>query len=692
MKCGTFAISRVISDPDVMKTRIQPNDSHHYQELNVKKLVALSTILILAFSIIGLANHTVHAATPAFTFTNYEIARSWDQAHAGVTCPNSGTNCWNWHGEPNIATAPDGTIYASSENTAFNHISDCNGSIVTQFLYICGGTGAWKSTDQGNHFTTLTSPNTIFPVSGTPLTFWGGDTHIAVAPAKNAANNPQYNVYVVSLEAAGSGLIGVGESTSKDGGTTWSGPTNVPVTIVNPSGAPGVQDRPWVAGYGADEVCVESHTGAAVPGVFCSFNDGLAFTQSAPALDAAHSWLTAETSIPGALHIDPNTGTIYVPFSGVANPTEALADSSCAPPTIPCAYGNHVVYMAVSKGIVNGLLAPFIDYPVYINPNTQTNYGEQFVAMALDSSGNPYEVYSDGVSLFYSYSTSNGQAWNGPFQVNQAPSKWAIEPWATAGTPGHIDIVWYGSSNCGDHITDVDNCQNSATWNVYFAQNSNAFSTPSGFTQVAASGTNHMGPVCLGGGFCQSFRGLFDDFGVTSDPVTGLATIVYDNDMYTPNDPSNLPNQDCTSQYTTPSDPAQQNCVHTDIAHQTSGFGIAAPPCRESDGQGDFQGVNGKGNFLFDRDGCLDGDHDSVDSSNRGDGKDFHSTTIDSVLYDDTAHTMTVAGLGTVNGLPVAYTLVALETGLATPGWVSFSFSDGYTNAGLLTSGSIQLH
>ena len=84
----------------------------------------------------------------------------------------------------------------------------------------------------------------------------------------------------------------------------------------------------------------------------------------------------------------------------------------------------------------------------------------------------------------------------------------------------------------------------------------------------------HMGPVCLNGGGCQSYRGLFDDFGVTADPTTGMATVVYDNDMYTPSNSNNLPNPDCTSQYTSSSDPAQQNCVHTVIAHQTSGTGV----------------------------------------------------------------------------------------------------------------------
>jgi hypothetical protein len=198
-----------------------------------------------------------------------------------------------------------------------------------------------------------------------------------------------------------------------------------------------------------------------------------------------------------------------------------------------------------------------------VNPNNQVNYGENFIAMAADNAGNLYEIYSDGVNLYYSYSTDIGQTWRGPIQVNQAPSTWAIEPWATEGDPGKLDIVWYGTNGCGAGVTDVNHCAQSANWHVFFAQNLNVFSNPTGFAQAQVTGTNHMGPVCLLGGGCQSYRGLFDGFGVTADPSTCMATIVYDNDMYTPNDSRNLPNPDCTSQYTTPSDPAKQNCVHT---------------------------------------------------------------------------------------------------------------------------------
>ena len=111
--------------------------------------------------------------------------------------------------------------------------------------------------------------------------------------------------------------------------------------------------------------------------------------------------------------------------------------------------------------------------------------------------------------------------------------------------------------------------------------------------------------------------------------------------------------------------------------------------CQESDGSGDFQGHQ-SGNFGFDNDGCIDVDQNQVSSTNRGDGRDFQSTQITTSTFDPVANTVTITGVGTSGG--VTFTFVALETGLTTPGWVSFAFSDGYTNAGTLVNGSILLH
>jgi hypothetical protein len=88
----------------------------------------------------------------------------------------------------------------------------------------------------------------------------------------------------------------------------------------------------------------------------------------------------------------------------------------------------------------------------------------------------------------------------------------------------------------------------------------------------------------------------------------------------------------------------------------------------------------------------MDGDQNQVSSTNRGDGKDFRSTQIDTTTFDSVTHKLTITGVGISGGVPVSFVFVALETGPTTPGWVSFAFSDGYTNAGTLVNGSILLH
>ena len=56
------------------------------------------------------------------------------------------------------------------------------------------------------------------------------------------------------------------------------------------------------------------------------------------------------------------------------------------------------------------------------------------------------------------------------------------------------------------------------------------------------------------------------------------------------------------------------------------------------------------------------------------------------------AHTVTIAGLGTNNGLPVAFTLVGADSTLVQPGLFSITLSDGYSSSGNLLDGSIALH
>jgi hypothetical protein len=56
------------------------------------------------------------------------------------------------------------------------------------------------------------------------------------------------------------------------------------------------------------------------------------------------------------------------------------------------------------------------------------------------------------------------------------------------------------------------------------------------------------------------------------------------------------------------------------------------------------------------------------------------------------AQSITIAGIGTDNGSPVAFTIVVVDSSLLPPGVFSITLSDGYTNTGRLLDGSITLH
>ena len=110
-----------------------------------------------------------------------------------------------------------------------------------------------------------------------------------------------------------------------------------------------------------------------------------------------------------------------------------------------------------------------------------------------------------------------------------------------------------------------------------------------------------------------------------------------------------------------------------------------------ADGDGDEPGKNGgTAHFHFHEDDCNQ-QPESEDFSDPSSGTDFHSTQVTAVTYDTLAHTVAIAGLGTNNGLPVAFTIVAVDSSLVPPGLFSITLSDGYSNSGNLLTGSILL-
>src|SRR5712692_5395542 len=471
-----------------------------------KRVTPLSILIITILLVSGtLSLPRANAAkppTPA-TFLNYELAGNTFATpgfSVGVTCPNTSGTCQSTEGEPQIRADRSGGFYASSEST---------------FCVIggqCGGTFAWRSTDGGSHFTTLPLPNSA-SAGGVGISPAGGDTDIAVAPRRNT--NGFFNVYVSSLQS-NPPLVNVYVSTSQNGGATWS---------INPTSASiPVDDREWIAADGASKVCISYHSTVTTNEIVvdCSYNSGLIFTQHASAFDTAHQFHALFNNQIGNLAIDQSNHVIYQVFSSIANAGEEIPITGCG-----TSCGTHAVWIAVS---IDGGMT-FTDYPVYVNPNQFVNYGHQFVNVSVDRAGNVYVVYTDDHNVFYSFSKTFGQTWSGPYQINKSPSMTAIFPWSSGGSAGGLDVVWYGTSfyNGMDH---PDTYPSTALWQVYFAQNLNALTPNSPFTQVAASGIIHYGGVCEAGVTCSGNRDLLDDFGVAASPTSGKAAIIYTSDQY----------------------------------------------------------------------------------------------------------------------------------------------------------------
>ena len=473
---------------------------------------------ILICGLLLVAGPATAKTTPTH-FTNFGLAQT-----PGVNCPGS-KKCSNIAAEPAIRADAAGEFYASSENGLGN------------------GTEAWRSLDGGHHYLALDSPDQGSTTNNTGFAPGGGDTDLAVATAKNSSH--YYNVYVASLT-----LANISVSTSTDRGKTWT---------LNPVGADvgGADDREWIAADGASKVCVSYHDGEQNIDVNCSTDAGQTFTQLASAIDTNHLYQVGNNEI-GNLAIDPRTHDVFQTYSAITNANEV----SCAPQLGVSAgtCGYHGVYMAVSTD--GG--QTFTDYPVYVNKKATVDYGHQFVNVSVDRAGNVYSVYTDDHHVYYSFSTTHGKTWHGPYRITTT-SGTQIFPWSTAGAAGKLDVVYYQTPYYNAKLIP-DTYPNKAVWTVGFAQNLHALKPGSSWSRLTATPTVHMGAVCESGATCTGNRDLYDDFGVAASPTTGLASIVYSDDQWSKTGNTN-PN--CTK-----ANNNSANCDHTAIATQISGSRI----------------------------------------------------------------------------------------------------------------------
>lgn len=118
--------------------------------------------------------------------------------------------------------------------------------------------------------------------------------------------------------------------------------------------------------------------------------------------------------------------------------------------------------------------------------------------------------------------------------------------------------------------------------------------------------------------------------------------------------------------------------------------------CRRGDGDGDFEDDHGhKHHAKFHHDDCDDNGHGHGDfeDDDRDSGKHFQSTSVDSATYTSNADstTLTMIGTGTEDGLPVGFTMVAVDYGGAVPAIYTMTLTNGRTFTGTLVSGVLQI-
>jgi 3D (Asp-Asp-Asp) domain-containing protein len=118
--------------------------------------------------------------------------------------------------------------------------------------------------------------------------------------------------------------------------------------------------------------------------------------------------------------------------------------------------------------------------------------------------------------------------------------------------------------------------------------------------------------------------------------------------------------------------------------------------CHSHAGNGEMNGKDsGKATFHSQAEACegQNDQHGSVQESDTGSGTNFQSSSISAATFtaDEDSQTLTMVGTGLDNGLPVAFTMVAVDNGTLGPGVFSLILSDGYAVTGALTSGSLAI-
>jgi len=362
-----------------------------------------------------------------------------------------------------------------------------------------GGAVLAKSTDDGKHWTEL---KTVVPPSSSPGQFTsGGDSDVAVGK--------DGTVFAGDLD-----IDGIEVSRSTDGGRTFTQQTFIASSA----------DREWLAvdGQHSENVYVAWHelaTGTML--VEVSHDRGVTFSPP-------HPIYSQPTTIAESGHNGTSIGNITTDGHGHVYVTYGVTRMD----TTDTTYGSPPIsdiHISASSDSGN----TWTDYEV--NPGAaDANFGNFWMANAVDTAGNVYAVYSgyahkgEPMHVWLQESTDHGAHWTSPYRVDDAGGQ-DLFGWVAGGGPGVAVVAWY-------HTNSADKNSTKSDWVVDVAQVRGLMTKhPRQITGQASDHVIHHGAICTLGLFCgilpgsAADRSLLDFFKVTVAPNGRPAVVWADN-------------------------------------------------------------------------------------------------------------------------------------------------------------------
>ena len=234
----------------------------------------------------------------------------------------------------------------------------------------------------------------------------------------------------------------------------------------------GAVDRPWLASYGSILLLVYNTNSPNSPGqaIDISTDGGLSFVHKI-AVPVSECSCTGSST---ALAVDPNDGTLYLPYITWSKPTS--------------------LKVAVSTNGGSSFQYHTIAQRSNLSPAAISQGG--FPVISVDRGGNVHAVWSDNstgsYNVYLSTSKDRGSTWSAPFMVDSQNGQ-HFKPWVVAGNAGSVAVAWWGTT---DSVPAPWNAVN-AKWYVHLSISTDALDQNPVFQEsTVGSGPFHAGSIC----------------------------------------------------------------------------------------------------------------------------------------------------------------------------------------------------